>query len=239
MSIKIFRRYEKKYIISETQKNKLIMMLNSFLVKDSYCLNGNSYLVRNIYLDTKENILIHNSINKPKYKEKIRIRKYQGQIGYFLEIKKKYKGEVNKRRITISDDEYKHLFNALITKTNTYIENQISKELNYFFQVYPDLECRVFISYLREAYFAKDNHEFRITFDSQIRTRRDNFDFENESYQRQLLKDDQYIMEVKVQGSLPLWFVRALSIYKIYPYSFSKYGTEFKKEILEGEKQYV
>ena len=45
-----------------------------------------------------------------------------------------------------------------------------------------------------------------------------------------------YIMEIKTLSSMPLWLVRSLSELKIYPTSFSKYGSIYQKNKLKKEK---
>ena len=82
----VFQRYEMKYIISNTQKQEIITKLTPYMSLDPY---GHS-TIRNIYFDTDTYLLIRRSIEKPVYKEKIRIRSYQkieNNNNYFYTIK--------------------------------------------------------------------------------------------------------------------------------------------------------
>ena len=46
-----------------------------------------------------------------------------------------------------------------------------------------------------------------------------------------LLAEDEWLMEGKINQAMPLWMTKILSEFKIYPASFSKYGTEYKNYI--------
>ena len=97
---------------------------------------------------------------------------------------------------------------------------------------------KTFLYYERLAFFDKDDPNFRVSFDTNIRSRRSGFDFDDSSYEKELIKDNQLLMEVKINNAFPLWFTKELSKYKIYSGSFSKYGTDFKKTVKEGELTY-
>ena len=214
MSIKIFERLELMKKIK-----------NQFLIDEH-----GKYNLFNIYFDTDNFDLITTSLEKPIYKEKIRLRSYTiptlDSIVY-LEIKKKYKGVVYKRRIDIKlKDFYDYYYTKKIN-----IDSQIMNELDYTFKHY-DLKPKVFLAYDRIAYFNKNDKEFRITFDKNIRSRFNDLYLEKGDYGKNL-NMDKYIMEVKALGSLPLWFIDIITKLKIYPTSFSKYGEVYKNKIKE------
>jgi hypothetical protein len=98
------------------------------------------------------------------------------------------------------------------------------------------LKPKVFITYVRVAYFDINDSNFRLTFDDQIYARRHDLDFDIASCDISLLPEGYFLMEVKASQNYPLWFARALSDLKIYPTSFSKYGTEYKLLKLEENK---
>ena len=231
MAIKSFQRYEKKFMLTEAQYNLLIPILSKYMNPDKFCKHGKNYSIYNIYYDTKDSHIIRHSINKPYYKEKLRLRSYTIPSNptdiVFLELKKKINGIVNKRRATLTLDEaYNFLEYGIRPKTNDYINNQVLNEIEYHLKknpVYPTL----FISYSRKAFFAKDDNDFRITFDSNILTRRDNLKLELGSFGDNLLKENNYLMEVKILGAIPVWFTKVLSDLKIYNTHFSKYGNEY------------
>jgi VTC domain. len=120
------------------------------------------------------------------------------------------------------------------------MDKQVLNEIKYYLShtpVYP----KVFISYERNAFFAKDNPDFRVTFDSQVLTRRNNLYLEDGGFGDDVVGKGKYLMEVKILGAIPLWFTSILSELEIYPTHFSKYGNEFMNHCLmlnkENEKQ--
>ncbi|MDF2843782.1 MAG: molecular chaperone [Herbinix sp.] len=90
-----FKRYELKYLLSDNQYQLLRQRLSDKLKIDHYGVTT----ICNIYFDTPEKRLIKTSLEKPIYKEKLRLRSY-GTPGLedtvFVELKKKYKGIVYK-----------------------------------------------------------------------------------------------------------------------------------------------
>ena len=98
-----FERRELKYRITDAQRAALEAAFGARMVPDEH---GESTIC-NIYYDTADYRLIRASLEKPAYKEKLRLRSYGvtepgGEV--FLELKKKYKGIVYKRRITPPED---------------------------------------------------------------------------------------------------------------------------------------
>lgn len=238
MAIEVFNRYEKKYILDEHTFRRLLERINDYMELDKYNLNGQFYSICNIYYDTDDNRLIRSSIEKPVYKEKLRMRSYGtpcGEDRVFLEIKKKYNGIVNKRRTSIVlKDAYKYMESDVYPESDTQcINTQVLKEIDYFKKMYT-LKPKVYLSYDRYAYFEKNDGDFRVTFDTNITTRRGDVRLESGSYGNKLIPDRLYLMEIKISGAVPMWFTRCLSDLHIYPVSFSKYGTEYKRYVLEG-----
>lgn len=223
----IFKRVEQKYVLTEQEYKLLFKKINKHLKKDKYFKST----ICNIYFDTINNDLIINSLEKPIFKEKIRLRSYQVPSindDVFLEIKEKYKGIVGKRRIKIKlKDFYTYL------ETNNYDkDNQIMNEINYYFKYY-DLKPAIYIAYDRLSYCGVDDNSLRITIDSNLRSRNSDLNLELGDAGKYYFKDKNYIMEIKTLGSMPLWLVRSLSELKIYPTSFSKYGSIYQKELKE------
>ena len=236
MAIKVFKRYEKKYLMNKNKMHLLINDLLKYMNFDAFCDNGKTYTVMNIYYDTIDNNIIRQSVMKPYFKEKLRLRKYLGSSNEFLEIKRKTGNIVSKRRITLEKDEANNLIEHGIKPTYCdYMQNQVINEIAFFLKcnkVYP----KAFISYNRIALFGKDNSDFRVTFDTYIKGRTNKLDFDDGIFGRDLISDDDCLMEVKIDGSIPFWFSNLLSKYQIYPTSFSKYGMEYKYEIKEMKK---
>jgi len=228
MSIEVFERTEKKYLLSEKDYKRLMNKIEDKIEKDKYY---KSY-ISNIYYDTDNFDLIVNSIEKPIYKEKVRLRSYNTPTmndTVFLEVKKKYKGVVSKRRVQIKLKEfYEYIDNGKFPKD---VNKQIMREIDYCFKRY-DLKPKMFLAYDRLSYYDKNDSNFRITFDTNIRSREFDLKIEDGSNGNKLFKDKFYLMELKAHEALPMWIVDILSSLKIYPISFSKYG-----KVYEGRKE--
>ena len=224
----VFKRYEKKYMLTIEQKEKILLAMKEYMELDKYGRTS----IRNIYFDTDNYRLIRRSIDKPIYKEKLRIRSY-GQASkdsrVFVELKKKYDGVVYKRRLDLPCSQ---AFDWTSGKTPCPIDTQISCEIEYFFKYYSTLHPVAFISYEREAYYEKNGASFRVTFDDTILFRTNDLSLTSDAYGDSLLEDGKVLMEIKCSGGIPLWLVKVLSEEKIYKTSFSKYGTGYMRCIL-------
>lgn len=241
MAIEVFNRYEKKYLLNQENFKNILDEIDQYMEADKFSKNGNFYNIANIYYDTDDDQLIRTSIEKPDYKEKLRLRSY-GVPGLedkvFLEIKKKYNGIVNKRRTKLTLKEaYDLTLEKIIPENKEYINKQVLDEIQYFLKVY-DLKPKVYITYDRMAFFDKKDSDFRVTFDTNIRTRRFDVGLEKGNHGELLIGNNLWLMEIKSSKGIPLWFVEILNKYNVYPSSFSKYGTEYKKTICKySEKE--
>jgi len=231
--MEVFNRIEQKYILNEIEYKELFKKIENHLEKDYYYKSN----ICNLYFDNKNNDFIVNSLEKPIFKEKIRLRSYDVPNitdNVFLEVKGKMKGVVFKRRIKIQlNDFYKYMDTGVIDYK---YDNQVMHEIDYLIKQF-HLKPKVFIGYNRLSYYDKDNSNFRITFDYNLRSRKEELRLENGDFGN-LFNKKQYIMEIKSLGGIPLWFTKILSKMKIYSTSFSKYG-EFYKNELEKEKNNI
>lgn len=234
MAVEVFNRCEKKYLLNEEQYRRVVEEIGAHMDYDVYNADGEVYKICNIYYDTENDELIRMSIDKPVYKEKLRVRSYgkpELDSSVFVEIKKKYNGIVNKRRTAMRlKDAYGYLDGILleedIIEHNTDVNRQVLDEIDYFKKIYK-LVPKLYLSYDRIAYAGRKDKALRVTFDTNITTRRYNVRLEEESYGEQLLPPDVHLMEIKTDGAIPMWLVKIISKFNIYPTSFSKYGTEY------------
>ena len=219
----IFKRYEVKYMLTKEQFETVVKKMSDHMVPDEW---GNSTIL-SLYFDTPDYLLARRSAEHPEYKEKLRLRSYgvaKGDTKVFIELKKKYDGVVYKRRIGMKETEAMDY----LLRDRKVLNNQIEAEIDHTKERYKGIKPRGLLSYEREAFYAKDDHEFRVTFDRNILWREDNVNLTSGVYGESLLKDGQVLMEVKAGGAIPLWFVNILSEEKLYKTSFSKYGTAYK-----------
>lgn len=234
MAIEIFNRFEHKYKLDTETFQKVLKVMDEHMEHDSHCENHSLYTIANIYYDTADNALIRESLSKPAYKEKLRLRSYgvpNTDSEVFLEIKKKYRGLVNKRRTTLGLNEaYEFLKTGEKPELKEYMNGQVVNELEYFLNSY-DLVPKVYIAYDRLAYFEKGNDDLRISFDTNIRTRRYDLNLEAGDHGKRLINEDVWLMEIKTSLAKPLWLCDMLSELGIKASSFSKYGTEYTQMI--------
>ena len=219
-----FKRYEKKYLLNPEQYTILKAEIDKHFIPDKY---GETKIC-NIYYDTPEYLMITRSIDKPIFKEKLRLRTYgvpNDDTTAFIEVKRKYNSVVYKRRIHMPYiDALKYI------ESPPECENapQIDKDINYVIKMYKGIAPAFYISYDRSAFFYKETSDIRVTFDSNITWRDSDLDLRHGSYGESLLPDGYKIMELKVPNTAPLWLAKLLSDLKIYPTSFSKVGTAYK-----------
>ena len=233
-----FKRYELKYLLNKKEKEEILLAMKPHMKLDDY---GRT-VIRNIYFDTENFRLIRRSLEKPVYKEKLRIRSYKPvQITdpVFVEIKKKYKSVVNKRRLLLPE---KTVMESFRTGEPLPVCSQIGDEIQYFREYYKNLQPSVFLSYEREAFYSLDGSDFRVTFDENILYRRNDISLGSEIYGHPLLGKQQTLMEIKTSGGIPLWMSETLTKHHLYKTSFSKYGSAYQRMMeaaMQGEYCYA
>jgi SPX domain protein involved in polyphosphate accumulation len=219
-----FERYELKYLLSAEQRTQLLKAMKPYMALDRY---GHS-TIRNIYYDTDSYRLIRRSLEKPAYKEKLRVRSYSkadenSQV--FVELKKKYKSVVYKRRIVLTERQASDWLDRAAPCPQS---SQISREIDYFLEFYDTLHPAIFLSYEREAYYALGDDAFRLTLDENILYREKDLSLDAEVYGTPILNQGQVLMELKTSGGIPLWMTHFLTQQHLCKTSFSKYGAAYR-----------
>ena len=220
----IFSRYEKKYVITPQQRDRLMQMIGDRLREDEY---GHS-TVCNIYFDTPDYRLIRASLEKPVFKEKLRLRVYQiprADSTAFVEIKRKYKGIVYKRRVSMRYDE---AVDWLCRGNPPALQGQIPREIEYCRGCYGSLQPKVSLFYDREAFVGREDAALRLTFDSNIRFRANRLDLSLGDSGCRRIDNGNLVLEIKCDVVFPLWLSEALSALSIFPATFSKYGIAYQ-----------
>lgn len=233
MAITAFKRYELKFLLDSHQYRAIMPAILEHMKPDAYCTDGRDYRIYNIYYDTDDSRIIRSSLDKPYHKEKLRLRSYtsptppDGEV--FLEIKKKTGGIVHKRRASMTLREAcRFVETGEPPGTSDYMNAQILREIAFFMQQNP-IHPAAYIAYRRKAFFGKTDKNFRITFDYDVRTRRQNICLDKDCSGEELLEEDHYLMEIKISDSVPLWLAGLMAREGIYRTSFSKYGTEYAR----------
>ena len=230
----IFKRYEMKYMLNRMQFEKLKEEMEQYMIADEH---GKSTIC-SLYFDTPTFLLIRRSLEKPVYKEKLRLRSYgvaDADTIVFVELKKKYDSVVYKRRVGMKEADAERY----LLQHEQVMDTQITREIDYCMTNYEKLAPSILLSYEREAYFGKEDHDFRVTFDQNILWRDYDLSLCKGIYGRPLLSEDQVLMEVKTAGGIPMWMVKFMSERNIYKTSFSKYGMAYTKIFNGGIQKYA
>ncbi|ADL32794.1 hypothetical protein bpr_I0042 [Butyrivibrio proteoclasticus B316] len=220
----VFERIETKFLLDDMQYTELMKRLENMAAIDSY---GKTSIL-NIYFDTPDYKLIERSLEKPVYKEKLRLRTYgiaNDETNAFIEIKKKYKGVVYKRRISMP---YAKAVDYLVNGKEIEKRSQISDEIDYFLQFYKGIRPAMAISYDRIAMAGIHDPELRITFDTNIRWRTDKLSLTEGNVGKDILLPGQHLMELKIAGAMSVEMARILDELNIRQTSFSKYGRGYQ-----------
>ena len=224
--VTVMKRTEYKYILTKKQTEFLKEKLKGHMEVDEYGLTS----IASLYYDTPDYRLIRQSIEKPPFKEKIRLRSYglaKEDSPVYLEIKRKYEGVVYKRRAKTTIEATRAFFNQ---EGDICANGQIAKEIAYFRDYYQNLVPSCLIIYDRLAYKEKEG-SLRLTIDGNPRYRVKDLTLSKDMEGIPLLNEGETILEIKVQEALPLWLVKILDEGKIRRNSFSKYGEAYKQQL--------
>ena len=225
----VFRRKEQKYLLDDRQRRAFIEQMEAHMQPDKYPRSS----IRNIYYDTPDYRLIRRSLEKPVYKEKLRLRCYGSPDAggdVFLEMKKKYKGVVYKRRVAMTAETAE----AYMADPAARLEaGQIGREIDYFKQFYGQLQPSVYLSYERLSWKGVGS-DLRITMDWDVRYRTDDLRLQAPPGGRALLEPGQALVEIKSATAMPLWLVAFLSENQVRQRSFSKYGKAYTMILTES-----
>ena len=219
----VMQRYEMKYILSASQAQRLLARLEGHMLLDRYGRTS----IASLYYDTPDSRLVRSSLEKPKFKEKMRLRSYgmaSPDSPVYLELKRKADDIVYKRRVQSTVPAV----DAFLAGRGTLgADSQINREITYFRDFYGVLIPACLIIYDREAYYEPDG-DLRLTVDFNPRYRVDQLNLTTSMAGSLLLPAGGAILEIKVQEALPLWLSRILTEERIVKGSFSKYGAAWQ-----------
>jgi hypothetical protein len=229
-----FQRHEQKYLLDTFQYAQFTSVLNEFACADTYGLST----IYSVYYDNDEFGIARNSPHKSVYKEKLRLRSYgipkPGDTVY-LELKKKLKGITYKGRISLL---FTGMEQCLNSRPDNYPRNYILNEMEWVLNYYKP-SPQFMICYDRRAFQGLKDETLRITFDTNIRWRTSGLDFSRGPYGSPMIGENEYLMELKVENSIPPYLAAHLSRLKIFPLSFSKYRTAYESLMNERTVRYA
>ena len=229
--IAVMKRYEVKYILSPEKVEFLKEKLKGRMEVDQFGLTS----IASLYYDTKNYRLVRSSLDKPEYKEKIRLRSYglaTETSPVYLELKRKASDIVYKRRVQSTIPKVIQFFDG---EKEALPDGQINKEITFFRDYYQELVPTCLIIYDRVAYY-EPGGDIRMTIDYNPRYRMEDLTLTESMDGTPLLPEGCAILEIKVQGVFPLWLTEILDEGKIYKSSISKYGEAYKQKILNFKR---
>ena len=222
-----FKRCEKKYMLTPEQFAGMLKGMERHMRADEF----GRYTICNVYYDTDDYRLIRASLEKPIYKEKLRVRSYgvpEDRSDVFVELKKKYDSIVYKRRTVMTAAGAASYLHEGAAPAR---EDQICREIDWFMHTYRP-SPKVYIAYDRIAFAGLENPELRVTFDTNLRWRDRELDLRAGDYGEPILSSDRILMEIKIPGTAPVWLAHLLSELGAFHTSFSKYGAWYTQNIL-------
>ena len=234
MAVTVMQRREMKYLMDERQTAYLRRRLEGHLQVDEYGLTT----IASLYYDTPDARLVRASLERPAFKEKIRLRSYgpaAADSPVYLELKRKAGGIVYKRRVQSTIPQVERFFAGEDLPGG---ETQIQRELAYFRDLYRTLGPACLILYDRTAYF-EPGGDLRLTIDARPRYRVKDLTLADLSNGLPLLDDGWSILELKLQDAVPLWLSEILSEGGIFKSSFSKYGEAYRREFLKAKEKAI
>ena len=233
----VFKRKEIKYLLTSAQLEAFRTAMEEHMEPDAFPHSS----ISNLYYDTPDFRMVRRSLEKPLYKEKLRLRSYgtaEDSSQAFLEIKKKALGVVYKRRESLPYSQAIAYLDGSITGG----EGQIFRELDWILFAYGDLSPAMFVSYERDSFRGLEDPGLRLTLDRDILWRIRGLDLRLGAWGEPLLKEDETLMEIKISNAMPLWLSSALSDIGIFPLSYSKYGRAYQqmeKEMIREDRRYA
>ena len=226
-AVAVMKRVEMKYLLRPEQTEYLRRRLEGHMQVDEFGLTA----IASLYYDTPDYRLIRTSVEKPLFKEKIRLRSYglaSETSPVFLELKRKAYGVVYKRRVQTTIPLVSRFFAG---DGDICAGGQINREITTFRDYYRTLVPACLIIYDRTAYF-EPGGDLRLTIDNAPRYRTDELTLTRSMDGVPLLPEGWTVLEIKVQQAMPLWLTGILSEGHIYKGSFSKYGEAYRQQLL-------
>lgn len=214
-------RHEWKHEINYADLLTLRMRLAAIMQTDSHAID-NKYEIRSLYFDTPSDKALREKIDGVNFREKFRIRFYNGDTSFIsLEKKSKINGLCAKESCRLSSEEAQRIVDGDITWMRD-CDRPLCTEL-YSKMVSEQLGPKTIVDYTREPFIYGPGN-VRVTIDYNIRTGDFRTDFLNTDTLTLPAGETPYILEVKWDEYLPDIIKDAVSIPSRHASAFSKYA---------------
>jgi len=228
---RVFDRWELKYVVTVKQMYQLMHALKNYVVLDE---NGDDglYKIKSIYYDSHDFKFYHEKMNGNKYRQKVRLRGYNN-VAYnddvYFEIKQRYNTTVQKRRAELKlSDAYELMKHPLDAEQYADKKRIVLDEIRYLSSMHA-LEAKAIVSYDRKAYMGKYEDGLRITFDTNLKCRKENLNLEEYHKEKYFVHPSLAVLEIKTNEKVPIWLVSLIQRFEIEAHRVSKYCLSVEK----------
>ena len=231
-------RYELKFPMHVSQKQRVVALARQGLVEDSHGTNA-AYRVSSTYFDTPDLRAYREKLDGEAIRRKFRLRYYsvEGSKGpavgsAFMEIKRRAGNVGHKDRILLTDAGAEAILSdaAELTRLHQHVAPQARGMVPQIQEVEhaaatTRLQAALVITYWREAWEGSVDHRLRVTFDTRCEALTPHRYLDVTSGAgKPILAPSQCIMEVKFNSVIPRWIRDVVTNEHIQLRRFSKYA---------------
>jgi SPX domain protein involved in polyphosphate accumulation len=232
MRIKLFNRYELKYILNLEQYYQFSEILPNYLQVDERGDQHGRYKIISLYYDTDDYKAYWDKVEGHKFRRKVRIRVYGSEpvtpeTLCFAEIKQRINKTLQKKRVYIPYAEAEALCGASedIPSEAKMSEEElaVTSEIRYL-QSSLQLRPACVVAYDRMAFDGSEYEDgLRITFDTNLKGRTHDLSLLSHVPNQFFVSPGYCIMEVKVNYRVPYWLTELVGKHGLTLRRISKY----------------
>lgn len=226
ISSPLLPRVELKYVIPIFLKEKISRELSPFLELDSNSVDPElGYKIHSLYYDSDSFICYRRKVDGEARRAKLRLRRYEymEQNQCFLEIKINQENRIIKKRTFLPLDELMKSLRPLNPlKPSHLAHDEVFQNALYLVRFYR-LKPKIVINYSRLAFVGRFHPWLRVTFDTAIRSQREELSPESKIKGIYELPPHLCVLEVKYNGELPRFVEKILKKYNCRLQRLSKY----------------
>lgn len=230
-------RFELKYLLRARQVDEVVDALGPYVTPDPHATHSWGYPIYSVYCDSPRLDFFWEKVEGLKYRRKVRFRTYGESDTVFLEIKQRVDRTLQKRRTTWPRERVEKCFfsGALDEAAAGEGRDPVADEIFVLWRLY-DLQPNMGISYRRRAFFAADESDLRITFDSRVRYHHAEHPVGRPPDEGRYLVDPELsILEIKYGQAVPLWLCKLVERRELQLVRLSKYCTAIDRCHFQGE----
>jgi len=238
----LWRRYEMKYVISESKTAAIARFIEPYLNLDHYCKlqPGGYYPIVSLYLDSDDLQLCRESLRGHLKRFKLRIRSYNDDPDYprFFEVKRRANVVIIKSRARVKTQDVATLLSGqYVTPLQNYKTDVDSLKQFQLYMKSIGARPKVLIRYMRRAYEGNMENRVRVTFDRKLAykvSKDPEVLFNGRSWRLNPVTVRCVILEVKFTGRYPAWLGRMTEYFDLHQRSMSKYANSIVRACESG-----